>query len=317
MAQTYYLVVYLASATDPADDATGHGQIKNGQDGSGASAAFAGSTTWTGSPGQIDITGLSAGTLYGWAAVVYDDVALTYSNRVLGTETLTALGAGQASETDTAQAVGNSQALEAGQASETDAAQAVVASQLNAAGQASETDEALSASSGAVVPVGQVAEADEALAAAAAQLSDVGQASEVDEAQAAAYVAPGVTQQAAETDTALAVGSLQALAVGQASETDTAHAAVLAITAGLSLEIDVAQPVTAPAQALVVGQVFETDSALAVTAVSSGGTAGAAEVWGYVLSNGKTAEENVVEIHAMLTALTPSAIAQAVLDATV
>lgn len=89
MAQTYYLVVYLASATDPADDATGHGQIKDGKDGDGATAAFAGSTSWTGSPGQIDITGLSAGTLYGWAAVVYDDVALTYSNRVLGTETYT------------------------------------------------------------------------------------------------------------------------------------------------------------------------------------------------------------------------------------
>lgn len=91
MAQTYYLVVYLASATDPADDATGHGQIKDGKDGDGATAAFAGSTTWAGSPGQIDITGLSAGTLYGWAAVVYDDVALTYSNRVLGTETYTAV----------------------------------------------------------------------------------------------------------------------------------------------------------------------------------------------------------------------------------
>lgn len=97
MAQTYYLVVYLASATDPADDATGHGQIKNGQDGSGATAAFAGSTSWTGSPGQIDITGLSDGTLYGWAAVVYDDVLDEYSNRVLGTETLTSIAVPAAS----------------------------------------------------------------------------------------------------------------------------------------------------------------------------------------------------------------------------
>lgn len=89
MAQTLYAVVYLASATDPADDATGHGQIKDGKDGSGATAVWSGNATWTGSGQQLTATGLSAGTLYATAAVVYDDVALTYSNRVLGTETYT------------------------------------------------------------------------------------------------------------------------------------------------------------------------------------------------------------------------------------
>ena len=59
------------------------------KDGSGATAVFAGSTARAGSGTYIDITGLSAGTLYATAAVVYDDVALTYSNRVLGTETYT------------------------------------------------------------------------------------------------------------------------------------------------------------------------------------------------------------------------------------
>lgn len=35
----------------------------------------------------------------------------------------------------------------------------------------------------------------------------------------------------------------------------------------------------------------------------AGTGANAAEVWSYVLSNGKTAEQTVVEAHAMLTAL--------------
>lgn len=91
MAQTLYLVSYLGSATDPADDATGHAQIKNGQDGSGASAAFAGSTAWAGPSTYIDPTGLSQATTYATAAVVYDDVLLQYSNRVLATETRTLL----------------------------------------------------------------------------------------------------------------------------------------------------------------------------------------------------------------------------------
>lgn len=91
MAQTYYFVAYLASATDPADDATGRAQIKNGQDGSGATAAFAGNTAWTGSGTFIDTSSLAQATTYASAAVVYDDVLDQYSNRVLSADVRTLL----------------------------------------------------------------------------------------------------------------------------------------------------------------------------------------------------------------------------------
>jgi len=45
----------------------------------------------------------------------------------------------------------------------------------------------------------------------------------------------------------------------------------------------------------------------------AGGTASAAEVWSYVMTNGFTAEENVVAIRSMLEALTPAVIADEVL----
>lgn len=48
----------------------------------------------------------------------------------------------------------------------------------------------------------------------------------------------------------------------------------------------------------------------AAASVSSGSGASAADVWAYVLSNGKTADANVTEIHAMLSALTKEAIAE-------
>lgn len=53
--------------------------------------------------------------------------------------------------------------------------------------------------------------------------------------------------------------------------------------------------------------------ALSASASVSGGTASAAEVWSYMMSNGYTAEENVVAIRSMLEALTPATIAEEVL----
>lgn len=85
MALTLYAVVYLDSATDPANDATGKNQIKDGEDGDGNPAVWDGSATWTGSGQQLTASGLTDTTDYAAAAVVYDDVALTFSNRVLAT----------------------------------------------------------------------------------------------------------------------------------------------------------------------------------------------------------------------------------------
>jgi hypothetical protein len=45
----------------------------------------------------------------------------------------------------------------------------------------------------------------------------------------------------------------------------------------------------------------QADLAGSYSVQGAAGTLDPAAVWGYVLSNGKTAEENLVEIHAMLT----------------
>ena len=82
-----YAVVYLIGHR-PGRRCDGSRPDQDGKDGSGATAVWSGNATWTG-VGNSSPLGLSAGTLYATAAVVYDDVALTYSNRVLGTETYT------------------------------------------------------------------------------------------------------------------------------------------------------------------------------------------------------------------------------------
>ncbi len=64
---------------------------------------------------------------------------------------------------------------------------------------------------------------------------------------------------------------------------------------GLALTVDVW---------LVIADAQHDHTAGNVALTISGSTAGAAEVWGYLFSNGKTAEETAVETHAMLVALT-------------
>ena len=104
MANNLYVVVYPDSATDPADDAGGRAQIVAGQNGDGGAATYAsGAVAWTGSGQQVSASGLSAGTIYRAAAVVYD--GSSYSNRVLS-GAFTALAAGYASFTLSGQAVG-------------------------------------------------------------------------------------------------------------------------------------------------------------------------------------------------------------------
>lgn len=62
-----------------------------------------------------------------------------------------------------------------------------------------------------------------------------------------------------------------------------------------------------------IGSAAGVASAAAMVGGVTGGTASAAEVWSYVMSNGYTAEENVVAIRSMLEALTPAVIADEVL----
>lgn len=224
---------------------------------------------------------------------------------------------GQASETDLAQAfTGTAGAVVAiGQASETDTAQALTAVQAAAIGQAQETDTAQALATAQAQTIGQAQETDTAQALSSTQAATIGQASETDTAQAVTYSAPGAIAQASETDEAQPLQANQVLAIGRAQETDSAQALtyVSGTAIGMALEIDTADAFSAQ-MALAIGQATETDTAQALTVGSTGGGTGAsaADVWDYMLSNGKTAEENVVEIHAMLSLLTTTTIADAV-----
>lgn len=215
-----------------------------------------------------------------------------------------ALAIGQAAETDLAQALSSGAVVAIGQAAETDLAQALQSNQALAIGQAAETDEAQALSSGAVVAIGQALETDSAQALTSAQAQAIGQALETDEAQAMAFVAPGIIGQAQETDEAQSLAGGHQLAIGQALEADTAQAlTVIAGTSiGIALEIDTAGAFSSAHQRAI-GQATETDLAQALTVGSAGGTASAAEVWGYTLSNGLTAEETLVAVHAWLSEL--------------
>lgn len=93
-----YWVVYEDSATDPADNSTGYGQIIAGQDGDGAAAVAAGYITAP-SADAVDealatITGLSASTTYRAAAVWTDGVGDWGAGRILSAGITTSAGSG-------------------------------------------------------------------------------------------------------------------------------------------------------------------------------------------------------------------------------
>ncbi len=101
-----------------------------------------------------------------------------------------------------------------------------------------------------------------------------------------------------------------AVVVYESSITSTVGAA----GPGVAVEVDTALALSA-VQIGSVGLAVETDVAYALSAAATGGTADPAAVWSYVMSNGQTAEANVLAILAALTA-SPSAasIAAAVWD---
>lgn len=93
-----YWVVYEDSATDPADNSTGYGQIIAGQDGDGAAAVAAGYITAP-SADAVDealatITGLSASTTYRAAAVWWDAASDYGAGRILSAGITTSAGGG-------------------------------------------------------------------------------------------------------------------------------------------------------------------------------------------------------------------------------
>lgn len=226
----------------------------------------------------------------------------TETDSAFAIESDQAAGVGLASETDTAQALTVVQTSAVGVASETDSAMALAIAQSAAIGLASETDSAAAVTATSTIAVGLASETDAPQTLDAAQSRAIGLASETDAAQAVDAVVGGGVQYASESDEAKAIVASQAAAAGVASETDAARPATAAhaMLVGLALEIDVAMSAEPPHQARGIGVAQETDSALPVVADVEGGSASAAEIWNYVLPNGKTAKQTVVEIHAML-----------------
>lgn len=169
---------------------------------------------------------------------------------------------GQASESDSAQALTRQQRASIGQPTETDAAQALTVVRTLAIGQAAETDSAQALASRQARTVGQPAEADAAQPLAAQQARGVAQALETDSAQALTISTAKVLGQAAETDAAQALLARQQRTLGQPAETDTAQVLAVSLpgTLGQAAEADSAQPLQS-AQRRALGQALEADSA--------------------------------------------------------
>lgn len=166
----------------------------------------------------------------------------------------------QATETDTATALGEAKARAVGQAAETDTAAALVGRKAKAASQAAETDTA-----GAITPVaghivGRATETDTATTTARSKALGVARAVETDSGTPVTPRKLRAVQAATETDTATVLVRLKRRTVAQASETDTATATTrrkLRVV-GAATETDTAGGIQRPGQ---VGRATELDTA--------------------------------------------------------
>lgn len=199
-------------------------------------------------------------------------------------------------------AVGGNITLPTGLAAETDAAFALVGTLRGAVGLATETDSALALAGALRGAVGLAQEADAALALLGSLRGAVGVALEADLALALA-MGSGATPVglAEETDTAFALQGAIRGSMGLAVEADTALGLQGAqrATVGLAQSTEAALALAGRLQR-VIGLALETDTAFALSMPGVGGGATPAEVWGYLLSNGLTAEQTLVAIHKYL-----------------
>ncbi len=161
---------------------------------------------------------------------------------------------------------GGAQTIAVGQASESNSAQALQAAQSRAIAQATETDSATAIAAAQARAIAQATETDAAQAFTAAQARAIGQAAESDAAQPVAYAAPGSIAQAQESDSAQPIVVHHRIAIAQATETDAAQAVAVSngitVTIGMALEIDVVLPLAGLRMGL--GQAAETDTALPI-----------------------------------------------------
>lgn len=174
---------------------------------------------------------------------------------------------GQASESDTAQALGKAKAQVFAQALETDTAQALGRLKTLALLQSSESDAAQGmAWSPKNRLVGQASESEVAQAFTSAKARAVEQALENDLAQGVTFTRAVAVGQASESDAASVFASAKARAVAQALEADSAGVMSLALVVVIvqALEADAAQGIQRNPLAQLLGQAEEADSAGAV-----------------------------------------------------
>ena len=307
-------------------------QIAAGKLSSGSPAAYAGSEPAPGS-GSGDITeatavaGLTAGTAYRIAWVVYDADSDTYSNVVVSdvVTTLAALITGtlaaQETGADTAALSGQVLVQGALAATEAGADTAALAGSVIVAGAlaASEAGADTAALAGAVIVAGALAATE-----AGADTSAINGSSAVTTTGSIAATEAG-SDTAALTGAVLVQGLLDALEAGAdtgslagqitvagtvaATESggDTSAATGAVLVAGLMSAVEGGEDTSAAVGQIIVGGSLAaaevgSDTAL-IRYIPPGTGADPAEVWRYVLSNGLTAEENLVQVHAWLSEL--------------
>lgn len=141
-----------------------------------------------------------------------------------------------------------------------------------AVAQASETDTAQAVGKAKVKAVGQAVETDTSIAITARKSKNLAQATETDTAEAVARAKSKSVAQSTETDTAQAIARLKTKQVAQAIETDLAQPITRSGAKNIAVlqasEIDTSQPV-ARSKAKTFAQAFETDSAISITRLKS------------------------------------------------
>jgi hypothetical protein len=157
------------------------------------------------------------------------------------------------------------------------------------------------AADGAVASVGETARVAAGVGAATA----VAQAATISPfivvaAAAGAATAEGLSAQL-RVGTAVQAGEGAAVAAGHSASV----AAALRILAGVGVaDASGASPAVKTGPTIVCGAGAATASGAPASVLAATASATAAEIWGYVLSNGLTAEQTTVQTHAMLTTLT-------------
>jgi hypothetical protein len=166
----------------------------------------------------------------------------------------------QASETDTATALGERKLKAVAQASSTDTAAALTRRKSKIVAQAVDTSAATSLTATFGSTVGQAMETDTGTAIAERKIKALLQASETSTATAPGEVKRRTLVQAAETDTATALAETKRKTVNQAAEADTSTPIGERKTRGIAqaVETDTARDIIRPGQ---VARAVETDTA--------------------------------------------------------